>query len=490
MQHRDTADIAVSEILEALECEAAQQPDSEYLLENGSSQSDLSVSNKTPQGQDKGWAYDDPTLWDFLVLPDTELVTRAYLFFLGREPDRKGYEAYLAQLKKNRFGVFDVLGGLMRSREGKRRNKRLAGLCPLFWLSRLTRVPVIGPLALFLAAPILFPFVCTAMVQIPKRMTCKGNAMHQGILGRIEQESEQRYQLAATLEERVVQETFAREKFAEQILLGQEETSAGLKRLGRDLQAVRRTCLENQRRVQGLAFRSISTESVDAPPPPVSDEDASYDLEALYISFEDEFRGTRQEIKDGCAVYLDLVSRRESPVVLDVGCGRGEWLELLGEHGIRAMGVDANHLLVDEGRAMGLDMHLDDGIAFLAAQHKGVANVITSFHLIEHLPVEKMVAFIDEAVRVLSPGGMLIFETPNPRNVLVGSGDFYRDPTHRNPVFPDTLRFVCEQRGCIRGEIFWIDRENSTLIPAEGYRFDTLDDYVRVPRDYCYIGYV
>jgi O-antigen chain-terminating methyltransferase len=83
---------------------------------------------------------------------------------------------------------------------------------------------------------------------------------------------------------------------------------------------------------------------------------------------------------------------------------------------------------------------------------------------------------------------VLILETPNPRNILVGSGDFYRDPTHNNPVFPDSLAFMARQRGFARGNIFW--KESAALIPAKESTFDTLTDYVNVGRDYAYIGYV
>jgi O-antigen chain-terminating methyltransferase len=247
------------------------------------------------------------------------------------------------------------------------------------------------------------------------------------------------------------------------------------------IQALRRQCLENER---GIAPSS----SPQPVPAGACVEVGAVNLDVFYTEFEDCFRGPREQIKQDLACYLPFVRDAKDPSVLDLGCGRGEWLELLAEQGIPALGVDANGVMVREGRQAGYHVELADVFEFLRHQKEKTFSAVTSFHLIEHLPFTAQIVFLDEIYRVLAPGGVLILETPNPRNILVGSGDFYRDPTHKNPVFPDSLAFMARQRGFARGNVFW--KESAALLPAKESTFDTLEDYLNVGRDYAYIGYV
>src|SRR5262249_31917377 len=158
----------------------------------------------------------------------------------------------------------------------------------------------------------------------------------------------------------------------------------------------------------------------------------------LYVAFEDQFRGTREDIKKRCRVYLPIiqdagVGADEMPI-LDLGCGRGEWLELLQDEGLQARGLDINPLLVEACRKRGLEVVEGDMIAFLRTLPDASVGGITGFHIIEHVPLEILINVLDETVRVLKPGGLAIFETPNPQNILVGSCNFYIDPTHRRPL--------------------------------------------------------
>jgi len=174
-------------------------------------------------------------------------------------------------------------------------------------------------------------------------------------------------------------------------------------------------------------------------------------LDALYFSLEDRFRGTREDIKERQRVYLpyvkEVLEKVGGGLVLDVGCGRGEWLELLKEEGIEALGIDINRLMVDQCQELGLNVIEGDAIDYLRGQKSNSFAVITGFHIVEHLPLKKMLALFDECLRVLKPGGMVIFETPNPENILVGACNFYTDPTHKKPIPPETLKFLVEERG-------------------------------------------
>jgi SAM-dependent methyltransferase len=174
-----------------------------------------------------------------------------------------------------------------------------------------------------------------------------------------------------------------------------------------------------------------------------------------YLAFEDAFRGSREEVKKRVAIYLPHLQEGAGPErrpILDVGCGRGELLELLREEGLPASGVDSNRAAVDQCRARGLDVAERDAFDALGEISDGSLGGLTAIHVVEHLPAALLFKLIDEALRVLRPGGVLILETPNPQNVLVGAGDFYLDPTRRNPIHPRALQVLVETRDMVHVE--------------------------------------
>jgi len=144
----------------------------------------------------------------------------------------------------------------------------------------------------------------------------------------------------------------------------------------------------------------------------------------MYAAFEDVFRGTREDIKSRVRVYLEHIRNAgaggpEAPV-LDIACGRGEWLELLRDNALHATGVDLNSVMVERCLALNLHVTQQDAMEYLMATAAGSLGAVTGFHLIEHLPLWNAVRILDEALRVLQPGGLLILETPNPANVPGG----------------------------------------------------------------------
>jgi SAM-dependent methyltransferase len=223
--------------------------------------------------------------------------------------------------------------------------------------------------------------------------------------------------------------------------------------------------------------------------------EARHRLDAMYVHFEDEFRGTREDIKECLQVYLPILAdcgagAPERPV-LDIGCGRGEWLELLTANGLSAKGLDLNRIMIDECRRMGLDVEEAEALTHLRALPDGSLGALTGFHIIEHLPFDEVVALFDEALRVLAPGGVVIFETPNPANLQVAAQYFYIDPTHRNPLPSQTVSFMAEARGFCRVKVlplhpmpeFEADRPDRTAIDA------TLNKLLFGPQDFSVIGY-
>ncbi len=197
----------------------------------------------------------------------------------------------------------------------------------------------------------------------------------------------------------------------------------------------------------------------DAEPSPTARQELEARLGArrstLYRNLERTFRGSRDEVREMLAAYLPDVERIGGPVV-DVGCGRGEWLELLREAGVESYGVDLNDTFVDDNRKRGLDVRLEDAISHLNGLPPATVGVITGFHLAEHLPFDTLVDLLDASHRALRRGGLLILETPNPQNLVVGSANFWIDPTHLKPLHPLFLEFLALERGFARTELRWL----------------------------------
>jgi O-antigen chain-terminating methyltransferase len=180
-------------------------------------------------------------------------------------------------------------------------------------------------------------------------------------------------------------------------------------------------------------------------------------LDAFFAAFDERFRGGREEVKLRLRVYLPMlrdaqVKSDASPVV-DLGCGRGEWLELLQEEGFRASGVDQNHILVEECVGVGLDVVEGDLLTHLCSLPDQSMGAVTAFHIMEHLPFDTLLKLFDETVRVLRPGGVAIFESANPQNVLVSTLECYIDPTHRSPLPGALVKFIAEVKGLERVEL-------------------------------------
>lgn len=155
----------------------------------------------------------------------------------------------------------------------------------------------------------------------------------------------------------------------------------------------------------------------------------------FYIRFENRFRVPRDVIKRRLGVYWLIIQELKGLYpdsrVLDLGCGRGEWLEFLKDKGWPALGVDLNSAMVDCCRSLGLEAELDDLLLYVLRLPDESQAVISGFHIAEHLAFDDLNRLVHEAFCVLKPGGILILETPNPENIIVGSCSFYNDPTHR-----------------------------------------------------------
>lgn len=178
----------------------------------------------------------------------------------------------------------------------------------------------------------------------------------------------------------------------------------------------------------------------------------SKSFDDLYKAFEDRFRGSRELVKERLNIYRPLLAQvpkqAEGPTLaIDLGCGRGEWLEVLAEAGLEAVGVDTNARMAQEAIDKGLKVELQDALEHLGGRPDNSVAVISAFHMVEHVPTDYLIGLLDECQRVLTDDGLLILETPNPENISVGTHTFHLDPTHKSPLPPDLLEFLVGQAG-------------------------------------------
>lgn len=170
--------------------------------------------------------------------------------------------------------------------------------------------------------------------------------------------------------------------------------------------------------------------------------------DSFYRAFEDRYRGSRELIRERLKAYLPfvepLLTLYPDAEVVDLGCGRGEWLELMRDQGFSVRGIDQDAGMLAACVERGLEVEQGDALAFLRALPDNTLNVVSGFHFVEHIPFELLDELMAQARRVLKPGGLLILETPNPENLVVGSCSFYLDPTHQRPIPPLLLSFLAQ----------------------------------------------
>jgi O-antigen chain-terminating methyltransferase len=221
-------------------------------------------------------------------------------------------------------------------------------------------------------------------------------------------------------------------------------------------------------------------------------EEADFAFDAFYLSLEDQFRGPRREVKQRLRAYLPLIREAhvggaETPI-LDVGCGRGEWLSLLSHEGLTASGVDSNRMMIQLCKKLKLNVTEADLVDHLQSLPDASLGALTGFHIVEHLSIEKLVRFLNEALRVVKPGGLVIFETPNPQNVLVGTCNFYFDPTHRNPLPSPVMKFLLESRGFTGVEVLNLNPSDEAPVAGDGELVRRFNQYFYGPMDYAVVG--
>lgn len=182
----------------------------------------------------------------------------------------------------------------------------------------------------------------------------------------------------------------------------------------------------------------------------VHDDAVSQD--AAYADFEDLFRGSRADIQARQRPYVEML--RDASRVVDLGCGRGELLELLRDVGVPARGVDLDAGMVAQAAALGLDAAVDDLFSELTRTHDGSLDAVFSAQVIEHLSPADMGRMLQESFRVLTDDGLAIIETVNPHSVRAFRF-FWLDTTHTIPVYPESALMMARAAGFAAATIYF-----------------------------------
>lgn len=205
------------------------------------------------------------------------------------------------------------------------------------------------------------------------------------------------------------------------------------------------------------------------------------------------FRGSGEVVRERLRGYLGLVHEVANAfpdkTVLDLGSGRCEWLELLRESGIEAVGVDASESAFEQGQHLGFGVVRRDVLDYLQSLPAASTAVVTAFHVAEHLDRADLLMLLREAWRVLAPGGLLIIETPNPENLYVASRMFYRDPTHQVPLPPELLEFMVMWAGFRDIRLLRLSPfPNELHLHGDDPATRTLDQLLHGPQDYAIVA--
>lgn len=409
--------------------------------------------------------FDRPYRWmELIQLDDEPLLLAAYPSLLGRKAERSEIQRGLHQLRSG-FDKFEVLANLRYSPEGMAHGAEVHGLRKAKLKNTLRRIPVLGKLLLNAYAIASTESRSRYYVARLDLLTRQHKLQNDGLAHQRDLFDNQQRQLQVQqlhLDElNGYLQAQQRALDAQNVALDQQTDY--IKRLESDLDQQRLIQQELRARLGHLerAPRQVATPaatdtSVVATQPAASNLVPSSIPDSFYLAFENRFRGDAETIRERQSYYLPVLENIEPlsaglPLV-DIGCGRGEWLNMLPESYAR-IGIDLNSMNVEACHEQGLKAVQQDALVWLAEQPENSIAAVSAFHVIEHLSFEQFNILLDQCQRVLAPGGTIIFETPNPENIISAATHFHTDPTHIHPLPPAFTEFLVEFKGFENVEI-------------------------------------
>jgi O-antigen chain-terminating methyltransferase len=403
---------------------------------------------------------------DLMQGNNAEFIKNAYLNILLRNPDEDGFENCNNILINSKGNRIFVLGSLRYSDEGRQKEVAIKGLYSRYLIKRslkkMYKIPLIGYL-IKLVIDIFtmskkFDDIFTALIsnQIQnERYSFEKDLMKQDILN------------------------------INQDILNINEYILNVKnKIGESYEEI--NLLKDN--YDNIVKKELEDKLIK------QKEEAEFD--EVYLKFEDKFRGDRSEIKERLERYIPILenldehNNHDSTNVIDVGCGRGEWLELLKEKRFIYTGVDMNQNMVEFCNGLNLNVVKDDAISYLSKLEDSSVYVITGFQILEHIGGDNIIKLLKESYRVLKSGGMAIFETPNPENIIIGACNFYLDLTHSKPIPPTQLQFLAESCGFDRVDILRLHPYNAIDVTnVESIEIGEIANFFNGTTDYSILAY-
>lgn len=358
-----------------------------------------------------------------LRFEDEAFVTVCYNNILLREPDPEGYGNCLHALRMQELTKLDIIFGLSNSEEGKNKPVNIEGYKVRYFLICLGRkifqLPVLGRIfhyvfKLFRVNNTMYRLAIwnTNLNNHIKQLDSRGQTAEQRLSMIIKEQNSQCNALNETVQ---------------RLKAMVEEQNKQIEKLSADLYVMKQ-----------------DEETSDA-------NDPYYAID--YFDFENKFRGSREHVKEVQKIYLPYFTGKKN--VIDIGCGRGEFVELLKENQVGIKGVDLYSPYVEFCNSLDLPVVCDDGLHYLEHQEK--VDGVFAGQVVEHMTLEQVIKLCRVAYEKLEEGSYLIMETPNPTSLGMFMGPFYLDPSHNKPMHPLTLKYIVEKAGFLFVEILFTE---------------------------------
>jgi SAM-dependent methyltransferase len=460
---------------------------------------------------------------ELLKYQDRDFIRNAYLAILKREPDSKGFRHNLELLQSGAFNKIDIIASLRYSDEGNHTGVTIDGLQLPATIRKLERIPIIGYLIQLLIALVRLPSMIRNQRQFQSYLVAQqflladhfNDAQHiatndlqrQGAtlqslttLTTLPQDLQNVHQQLNALESKVNQTVLTR-MLAEQQKLQHAEARLLLlsDRLDHTSQAISQTRDElrnewqQQVNEQHATINSLTTDVQTLSRNIVNETNRTIaelqEWDSFYAAFEEKFRGSTEEVEERLRFYLPyLADLDRDSNILDLGSGRGDWLELLTKEGFHPRGIEVNEALAESSRARDLEIINTEMMVHLGQQPDNSLDVISIFHLVEHFNVGRLIRLLGEVRRTLKPGGRLLIETPSPENLVVGACNFYADPTHYKPIYPQTLVFLLENKGFTNVDLQFLHPVDNSPFIGKSEGSEQLNTWLFGPRDFAVIA--
>ena len=469
--------LTVEEIMQEIkrEVEKRKRQNSDYIQNNPSSQRKEILLDKTfhnyIENQNNTIAPKDVYEYpDFTKYHDVEFIKNIYRALLKREVDNEGLNHYLGLLRSGKKSKSEIISLVRYSKEGRKGNVKLLGSMKRFILATLYNIPIIGYLSKLFVSFITLP-------KLVKRLNSYENYVSQEAIKSYHHDKllEKAINLKAdkTELEQIANELHVNlESKADKIELEQiaNELHVNLESKADKIELALNDVYEEQ----PIPLLSKAIQCLNKPIDIISQVENRDDL--YYLLFENVFY-EHNNVKKKQKIYLKYINKiNNNSLWLDVGSGRGEFLSILKENNIEAVGVEINKIEYTLLKERKYNVVLDDGVSYLKKINQKFMG-ISALQVVEHLETNNLKEMLILAYEKLEDNGIIILETINPRNTL-GLSNFHMDETHKIPILPERLVFLLE----------WIGFKNIKIV----YSARTFNNIKRISdnyHDYAVIGY-